>query len=52
MPGYKTLRMVKTDAVRNIPALHVIFNINDRDQVQLNYIEVAKGDEFEGPPMM
>ena len=52
MPGYKTLRMVKTDAVRNIPALHVIFKINPQDQVQLRYIEIAKTDEFQGPPIL
>jgi len=52
MRGFKTLRMVKTDAIRNIPALHIIFSINDQDQVLLRYIEVAKRDEFEGPPLM
>jgi hypothetical protein len=52
MRGFQTLRMVKTDPVRNIPALHVIFRINAKDEVQLRYIEISDSDEFQGPPMM
>ncbi len=52
MRGYRTLRMAKTDAVRDIPALYVIFSIKNENVVELRYIEVAVGDEFRGPPMM
>jgi uncharacterized pyridoxamine 5'-phosphate oxidase family protein len=52
VPGKKTLRLVKTDAVRSIPALRTVFRIDENDQVCLYYIEVAKGDGFEGPPLM
>jgi hypothetical protein len=52
MPGYRTLRMAKTDAVRDIPALYVIFSIRNDNEVELRYIEVAVGDEFQGPPLM
>ncbi len=51
IPGYKTLRMAKTDAVRNIPALHLIFKILG-DAVRLEYIETAETDGFRGPPLM
>ena len=52
MPGYSTLRMAKTDAVRNIPALYIIFRINCNDEVDLKYIEVASDNGFQGPPLM
>jgi hypothetical protein len=53
IPGYKTLRMAKTDAVRGIPALRLVFKIGEEDdQVHLKWIEVARTDEFEGPPIL
>ncbi len=52
MRGYKTLRRAKTEATRNIPALHLIFKIDDKDQVVLKYIEIATSDEFQGPPIL
>lgn len=51
IPGYTTLRMAKTDAIRDIPKLHVIFKIMG-DKVKLEYIETGETDEFRGPPLM
>jgi hypothetical protein len=51
IPGFKTLRMAKTDAIRNIPALHVVFKIID-GEVHLKWIEIADSDEFRGPPVL
>jgi hypothetical protein len=51
IPGYKTLRMAKTDPVRDIPALHLIFKILG-ETVRLEYIEIAETDEFRGPPLL
>jgi hypothetical protein len=52
IPGYKTLRMVKTDPVRGIPPLRIIFRIVDDEEVSLNWIEVANSDEYQGPPIL
>ena len=52
IPGYKTLRMVKTDSVRGIPALRIIFRIVDDKEVALHWIEVASTDEYQGPPIL
>jgi hypothetical protein len=51
IPGYKTLRMAKTDSVRDVPSLHLIFKILG-DKVRLEYIETAESDEFRGPPIL
>jgi hypothetical protein len=49
--GFKTLRMAKTDAIRNVPELHVVFKILG-DKVRLEYIETGETDEFRGPPIL
>lgn len=51
MPGFQKLRMAKTDVIRDVPELHVIFKILD-DKVRLEYIETGETDEFRGPPLM
>lgn len=52
IPGYKTLRMVKTDAVRDIPSLRVVFKIRSETEVKVEWIEIADTEEFQGPPLM
>lgn len=49
--GYKSLRIAKTDPIRKVPALRVVFTICD-DVVHLKWIEFADSDEFRGPPLM
>ena len=49
--GYKSLRIAKTDRVRTLAPLRVIFRING-DAVELKWIECVDDVEFRGPPLM
>jgi len=49
--GYKSLRIAKTDPVRSLPALRVVFTTNG-DTVQLRWIEFVDEVEFRGPPLL
>lgn len=49
--GYKSLRVAKTDPIRRLPPLRVVFTING-DAVNLKWIEFVDEAEFRGPPLM